>query len=242
MKENPLATSIYRPSIFAAPFKKEGDGSAVELLSVAEQEDLMAVSRMICVRSNTVLYSEGSEARFVYNIVDGAAETFQILAGGERKITAFLFPKDLAGLSESGLYVSTAQSLTSVVAYQIPIDALEAILDRNARLDISLLYKLCHELRCAQQHALTVSKNDATARMATFLLWIDRAYTPATRTPGNLTLPMARHDIADYVGLTVESVSRALHSLEMQRAIQRKTSREIALLDTAKLESISKGN
>jgi CRP/FNR family transcriptional regulator, anaerobic regulatory protein len=175
-KEN--EDSAYRPSIFAAPFRRDGDGSAIELLSVAEQEALIEVSQLVSARRNIVLYPVGGEARFVYNVVSGVAETYQLLPNGERRITAFLFPRDLMGLSENGVYVSTAQALTPLVAYRIPVEALEAILERNPKLDIGLLCKLCHELRRSQHHAITVSKNDAAARLASFLLWIDRAYVP----------------------------------------------------------------
>ncbi|GAB5098002.1 Crp/Fnr family transcriptional regulator [Caballeronia sp. HLA56] len=199
----------------------------------------MEVSRLVSVRRNIVLYPEGGEARFVYNVVSGVAETYQLLSSGERRITAFLFPRDLIGLSENGVYVSTAQALTPLVAYRIPVEALEAILERNPRLDIGLLCKLCHELRRSQHHAITISKNDAAARLASFLLWIDRAYAPPARTAGELILPMARHDIADYVGLSVESVSRALRYLEAQGAIRRKGPRLIALLDAGMLGKLA---
>lgn len=199
----------------------------------------MEVSRLVSIRRNTVLYPEGGEARFVYNVVSGVAETYQLVSNGERRITAFLFPRDLIGLSENGVYVSTAQALTPLVAYRIPVEALEAILERNPRLDIGLLCKLCHELRRSQHHAITISKNDAAARLASFLLWIDRAYVPPTRRIGELILPMARHDIADYVGLSVESVSRALHHLEAQGAIRRHGPRLITLLDPAQLAKLA---
>jgi len=186
-----------------------------------------------------VLYPEGGEARFVYNVVSGVAETYQLLANGEKRITAFLFPRDIMGLSENGTYVATAQSLTAVTAFRIPFDALEAILERDPSLDIGLLCKLCHELRRSQHHAITVSKNEAPARLASFLLWIDHAYAPPGRIAGELNLPMARHDIADYVGLSVESVSRALQVLETQGMIRRKGPRFITVLDAAKLRKLA---
>lgn len=239
MKDEPSQPPRYRPSIFAAPFQKHGDGTAIELLSVAEQDALIDVSRLISIRRRTVLYPEGGEARFVYNIVSGVAETYQVLANGDKRITAFLFPRDVMGLSVNGAYVATAQSLTPVIAYRIPVDALEAILERDPHLDIGLLCKLCHELRRTQHHAITVSKNEAPARLASFLLWIQHAYTDPGRADGEVMLPMARHDIADYVGLSVESVSRALHFLEAQGVIRRKGPRFIELLDCAKLRKLA---
>ncbi|WP_144156219.1 Crp/Fnr family transcriptional regulator [Paraburkholderia sp. BCC1885] len=239
MNEELIETPRYRPSIYAAPFRKDGDGAEVELLSKSEQDSLLEVSQLVSVRRHTVLYPEGGEARFVYNVVSGVAETYQLLANGEKRITAFLFPRDIMGLSENGTYVATAQSLTAVTAFRIPFDALEAILERDPSLDIGLLCKLCHELRRSQHHAITVSKNEAPARLASFLLWIDHAYAPPGRIAGELNLPMARHDIADYVGLSVESVSRALQVLETQGMIRRKGPRFITVLDAAKLRKLA---
>ncbi|WP_438396300.1 Crp/Fnr family transcriptional regulator [Caballeronia sp. DA-9] len=239
MKDELADVAPYRPSIYAAPFRKDGDGMEVELLSRSEQDALMEVSQLISVRRHTVLYPEGGEARFVYNVVSGVAQTYQLQANGDKRITAFLFPRDLIGLSENGAYVATAQSLTPVTAFRIPFDALQAILERDPGLDIGLLCKLCHELRRSQHHAITVARNDAPARLASFLLWIEHAYAPPGRLAGELILPMTRHDIADYVGLTVESVSRALHALEAQGVIRRKGPRFITLLDTTKLRKLA---
>lgn len=229
----------YRPSIFAAPFQKGGDGSAVELLSVAEQEALIAVSQLVSVRRHTLLYTEGSEARFVYNVVSGVAQTYQLLPNGDRHVTAFLFARDLLGLSVDGRYVATARSLTPIVAYRIPVEALEAILERDPRLDIGLLCKLCHELRASQYHTMTLSKHEASARVASFVLWLERVHVDPTCLGGELTLPMSRQDMADYIGLSVESVSRALHFLEAEGAVRRKGPRSIVLLDAAKLHKLA---
>jgi CRP/FNR family transcriptional regulator, anaerobic regulatory protein len=239
MTDDSIPAQGFRPSIFATPFQRSGDGAAVELLSVAEQDELIGISRLINVRRHTVLYPEGGEALFVYNIVSGVAETYQLQPNGDKRITSFLFPRDLMGLSENGSYVATAQSLTPVSAYKIPVDALAAILLRDPRLDINLLCKLCHELRRSQHHTISVSKNDGPSMLANFLIWIERAYTEPHRPAGELMLPMTRHHVADYLGLSVESVSRALHSLESQGAILRNGPRFIKVLDAGKLRRLA---
>lgn len=229
----------YRPSIYAAPFQKGGDGTAIELLSVAEQDALMAISQLVSVRRNALMYAEGGEARFVYNVISGVAKTFQSQPNGDRRITAFLFPRDLLGLSVDGRYVSSAQALTPLIAYRIPVEGLEAILERDPRLDIGLLCKLCHELRASQRHTITVAKHEAAARLAAFLLWVEHAAASPDGFAGEFVLPMGRRDMADYLGLSVETVSRALNALETERAIARKGPRWITLLDRAKLRELA---
>jgi len=230
--------SKYRPSILAAPFVKNTHGDVVELLSTLEQESLAQIGQLMRIRRHTTLYAEGGEARFVYNIIEGVVGTYHLLPGGERSVTAFLFPGDLLGMSENGHYVATAQTISQVVAYRITIADLEAILQRDPQLDIGLLTKLCHDIRGAHRHTVDISKNDAPSRVGSFLLWI--AGIPGVkRTDGNLELPMAWHEIADYLGLSTESVSRALQRLESKGAISRSRPRVISILDNATLARIA---
>ncbi len=224
----PPRPPLPKPSIRAVPFIRRGDGQAIEMLTPAEQAALLRIAKPVEVRRNTVLYAEGGESRFVYNIVSGVVETYHLLADGGRRVTAFLFPSDLLGLSENGQYVATAQALTPVVAYKLPIDALEQLIRRDPRLDAELLCKLCHELRQSEWHGIIASQRDARIRVAGFVLWMHRNQPAAADT---VALPMTRHDIADYLGLTVESVSRALQSLEAGRLLRRLGPRLLRLSD-----------
>ncbi|MEI7298519.1 helix-turn-helix domain-containing protein [Paraburkholderia tropica] len=154
-------------------------------------------------------------------------------------MTAFLFPHDLIGLSSDGFYVSTAKALTALSVFRIPISSLKAILERDPRLDLSLLCKLCHELRHAQYHAIMVSKRDASVRVARFLLWIQQANFDQVGDRSTIILPMSRQEIADYVGLSIEAVSRGLHFLEEEGAVARDGPRLIVVKDAAKLRSLA---
>ena len=228
-----------RPSIFAAPFENNGDGRAVELLSAAEQDALMQVSELVEMPRNSLIYSEREASRFVYNIVAGVAETYRLEPEGEKCVTAFLFPHDLIGLSADGSYVSTAKALTPLSVFRIPISSLKAILERDPRLDLGLLCKLCHELRHSQYHAIMVSKRDASVRVARFLLWIQQANFDQVGDRSAIILPMSRQEIADYVGLSIEAVSRGLHFLEGEGVVARDGPRLISIKDPAKLRLLA---
>ncbi len=232
---NDTTSSGLRPSIFAVPFERGEDGRAMELLSVSEQDALMAVSPLVSVQRNGALYSEGEDANFIYNLVEGVAETYRLHADGEKRITAFLFPRDLLGLSANGAYVASARAITTLSAFRIPVGQLRTILKGNPALDISLVCKLCHELRSAQYHSMTVSKRDASVRLASFLLWMDQATAGPAGDVAALALPMSRHDIADYLGLSVEAVSRAFNALESKGLIKREGTRAVSLLERKKL-------
>ncbi|MGI4982503.1 MAG: Crp/Fnr family transcriptional regulator [Janthinobacterium lividum] len=230
------ASSQIRPSIVASSFEKSPQQATRELLTEQAQHTLAGISELIRLPARQVLYRQGERADVVYNIVSGTVLTYELLVNGHRHITAFLFPNDLLGLSVHGAYIATAETLNPVVAYRIPIDALRETLTHDPTLSVGLVLKLCHDLRDAQHHAITLAENSAHARVAGFLLWLK----DALKIPdAPLSLPMARQDIADYLGLSVESISRALHLLESEAAILRVGPRLIRLLDTDKLASYS---
>lgn len=234
----PMESSRYRPSILATPFVRGGHGQVLELLSSAEQDALARIAQLMRIKKRTTLYPEGGDARFVYNVIEGVVGTYHLLPGGERLVTAFLFPGDLLGMSENGKYVATAQTISQVVAYRIAIPDLESVLQRDPRLDIGLLTKLCDDIRSAYRHTVDVSKNDASSRVGAFLLWI--ADIPGVQgLNGNLELPMAWYEIADYLALSTESVSRALQRLETTGIIRRSRPRAISILDHAALVRVA---
>jgi CRP/FNR family transcriptional regulator, anaerobic regulatory protein len=227
------------PSIFAKPFARSTDKGSVQLLTEEEQAALIEISRVVEFRRNTVIYPEGGRAHFVYNIISGVAETYYLLPAGERRVSSFLFASDLLGLSENGEYVATAQALTPVVAYKMPCEALGQLVRRDPKLDVALLCKLCHELRQSERHTITTGQHDARGRVAGFILWLWRSEVVVLAKENSVTLPMLRHDIADYLALTPESVSRALLQLETGRLVQRRGPRALELLDVPGLQRMA---
>ncbi|MCB8877398.1 Crp/Fnr family transcriptional regulator [Acidisoma silvae] len=223
------------PSIFAKPFARSTDPGVVQLLTEDEQAALIAISRVVEFRRHTVIYPEGGRSRFVYNVISGVAETYCLLPDGERRVSSFLFPSDLLGLSENGEYVATAQALTPLTAYKMPFEDLARLVRRDPDLDVVFLCKLCHELRQAERHTVTAIHNDARARVAGFILWLWRSEVTALTDDTTVTLPMLRHDIADYLGLSTEAISRALHQLETGGLIQRRGPRALQLLNIQEL-------
>lgn len=227
------------PSIFAKPFARPTDRESIQILSKEEQIKIVEISQIVEMRRNTVIYPEGGQADFVYNIVSGVVETYNLLPNGERRITSFLFQSDLLGLSESGKYAGTAQAVTAIIAYKMPYNTLEELMRRDPKIDVVLLCKLCHELRRSERHMITVSRRDARARVASFILWLWRSEVSSFTNDTVVKFPMLRHDIADYLGITKESVSRTLLQLETDRLIQREGPRALRLLDIPRLQQIA---
>ena len=237
---------IAQPSIVVTPFEERTAATAWQVLDEGARERLKAISQIITLAPHALLYAKDGEAEFVYNIIEGGVATYEHDFDGRRYISAFLFPSDLVGLSENGRYVGSAETLTPFRAYKIPIQGLAQTLKEDSRVTVGLLLKVCHDRRDSQRHAFVLSHYAAHRRLASFFLWLSDALALRTADAHRIvlqvetiTLPMSRRDIADYLGLSVESISRALQLLEADGAIRRNGARTIDILDRAALQALS---
>ncbi len=225
------------PSISASTFGRSFNRSPSELLSPAQSERLARCSKLVRIRKGAIIFGEGQVSHSIFNLVQGMVETYHVRGNGQRRVTAFMFPNDLFGLSENGRYCMTAQAVTAVVAYRIPLVQLTQLMHNDPSLQLHLLCMACHEIRESQQHVLQIGHNEARARIAAFLLMLARRNHEVSHAEESLPakfqvdLPMSRSDIADYSALTVESVSRALHALEELQLIRRVSAQRIVILD-----------
>lgn len=164
-------------------------------------------------------------------------KTSRRLPQGRRTITAFLFPHDLVGLAQEGRYVNTAVALTPLTVYRMPVVGLERLLRRNPELEYHFLCKVCHELREAQRHAIALGRKDAAGKLAMFFHMLEHR-RPADLRDGQLRLAMSRSDIADYMALSLESVSRTFRALQRDKIIAVKDRRYVRILDRARFEAL----
>jgi CRP-like cAMP-binding protein len=159
-----------------------------------------------------VVYREGASSDWVFIVASGVLKAYRDLPSGKRRIMAFLFPDDLFGLSEGHHYVNTVQTITPVTLYRFPTDTLLGALRRDPDLEFQFLCKLTHELRKSQRHTVIVSRRDAPGRLTMFLRMLEQHADP--RQDSRIDIPMSRSDTANYLGLSLEAVSRACRSLE----------------------------
>ena len=173
---------------------------------------------------NVEIYGENEPAEFVYKVVSGTVRTYKVLADGRRQIGAFYLPGDVFGLESGDEHSFSAESVTDSKVLVIKRSALVALAGRDNDVSRKLWDLTSCELRRVQDHIMLLVKT-AQERVVGFLLEM------AERIPsGNLVeLPMSRQDIADYLGLTIETVSRTLTQLENVAAIELPTSRRIVL-------------
>src|SRR4249919_3262543 len=183
---------------------------------------------------NAEIYGENEPAEYLYKLVSGSVRTSKILNDGRRQISAFYLPGDVFGLEISGEHALSAEAITDVEILLVKRSAIEALAARDTDVARQLWAVTGRELQRMQEHILLLIKT-AQERVAGFLLEMAMRIKSTTE----IELPMSRQDIADYLGLTIETVSRTLTILENSAAIQLPTSRRIVLCNRAALRRLN---
>ena len=197
----------------APPVSKEPPADHVELMGA-----LMPFAR------NSEIYGENEPADYLYKVVSGTVRTYKVLVDGRRQIGAFYLPGDIFGLETGDDHTFSAEAITDCKIVVIKRSAVVALAARDNDVARQMWALTARELQRAQDHILVLIKS-AQERVAGFLLEMaDRAAGA-----GTIELPMSRQDIADYLGLTIETISRTLTQLEKSAAIAVPTSRRIVV-------------
>ncbi len=183
---------------------------------------------------NAEIYGEGEPADYLYKVVSGTVRTYRVLADGRRQIGSFYLPGDIFGLENGDEHTFSAEAISDSKVLVIKRSALIALAARDNDVARQLWNLTGRELRRVQDHILLLIKT-AQERVVGFLLEMAER-----RSSGNaVELPMSRQDIADYLGLTIETVSRTFTSLENAAAIEVPTSRRIVLRNRLALSRLS---
>jgi CRP/FNR family nitrogen fixation transcriptional regulator len=168
------------------------------------------------------IFGEGESADFIYKVVSGAVRCFRVLADGRRQISDFYLPGDVLGVEAGAERSATAEAITDTVLLVARRSSLMADgLDQGQRLWRLAIF----ELQRSREHALTLGRRAAGERVASFLMDL----AERTGADETLELPMSRQDMADYLGLTIETVSRTLTQLQAQRLIELSSCRHVRL-------------
>lgn len=176
---------------------------------------------------NEEIYGEGEPATCTYRVLSGVVRTCRILADGRRQIAEFFLPGDVFGLQAGEDHSTSAEAVSDCEVVAIR----RSQLSERAMTDASTGQKLwaltLHHLRRSEDHMLVLGRKGASERLAWFLMDMsDRI--PAPRT---VELPMSRQDIADFLGLTIETVSRTMTQLQDDSLIELSSCRTIVLRD-----------
>jgi CRP/FNR family transcriptional regulator, anaerobic regulatory protein len=200
---------------------------------------LMAISSLQKKAPGETLFAEGDDADSVYEVVRGMLRLYKLLPDGRRLITGFLSAGHLIGLAPEGICVYTAEAITEVTVCRYTRTAFERLIDEVPGMAKRLLAVASQELCAAQNQMLLLGRKSATERVASFLLLM--ADRQGSEGVDAVDVPMTRSDIADYLGLTIETVSRTLTKLKQDGLIVLWTSARIEIRDREQLEELAAG-
>lgn len=222
----------------ACAVRNEGICAALDRVEIV---DLDAIASRVLLEPGQALFYESDPAAFVFSVTTGCLRLSKLLADGRRQVTGFLFPGDLLGLTFGERFAYTAEAILPSALCRFPTEKLRALFDAYPRLEARLLAAACNEIVAAQDHLMLLGRMTARERLLSFLLMMSRRATGRGEPASPVRLPMVRADVADYLGLTVEHVSRTMHALADEGLIRLDAANEISLLDPGRIEAVVLG-
>jgi CRP-like cAMP-binding protein len=191
------------------------------------------------VQQGQTVYVPDAPARFTYVVVEGALCRFRVLPGGRRRVSQFLFPGDGFGYGMVRYRRDTVQALTDAKVTSAAIVTLEAAAKSDERLSQLLFNAAARATALVEEQSIGLRGRTVTEQVALFLLEMDARIS----TRGEINLPMRRNHIADYFGLTFETVSRTLSAFHRAKIIEyrdnEKVHRRIFIRDKQRLRLLA---
>ena len=212
---------------------------------VLECDDLAAMRRIgwsIRLGAGQPLFHEGDPATRVFTLTHGALKLYKLLPDGRRQVTGFMLPGDFLGITVDDDYAFTVEALTESKLCWFPRQRFGEFVETHSDLERGLYRLAAHELAAAQAQMVLLGRKTAEERVASFFVGLlERAERISGDAEPMIDLPMSRLDIADYLGLTKETVSRVLALLKNKRAIRLAALTRVQILDREALEAIAAG-
>lgn len=195
----------------------------------------------VAIAPHRLIFVETDPAKNVFNLTDGVVKIYKMMVDGRRQVTGFLFPGDFLGLVQNESYAYTAETVTEAKLCQFPRSKLEALLDELPNLEQRLLGMTSHELAAAQDQMILLGRKSARERVASFLLMLSKAAERQGDRDNPIHIPMPRTDVADYLGLTTETISRTLTQFNVQGLIHLMNDKQVYLVDPSALFKVAAG-
>lgn len=237
-------TSIAEPGRYGSPCTtcQVRETAFCGVLSDSELDRLNAISGQFRYKPPQVIVFEGDDAAHIFNVQRGVVRLTKMLSNGRRQITGFLFPGDFIGLATRDQYAYSAEAVTDVELCRFPRNRFVALLADLPELEHRLLSMAADDLASAQEQMVLLGRKTARERLVSFLLRMAGQMERRGLASDTVDLPMARADIADYLGLTIETVSRTLTKLVKEGLIALPAAQSAVLVQRAALEAIDSGD
>jgi CRP/FNR family transcriptional regulator len=214
---------------------------AVNIRPMGSFEQSLAQASLRRVEAKEFVFAEGDPITHLFRVETGAIALYKILSDGRRQIVGFAYPGDLIGLGTQGEHVMNAQAIKPTRLRCLPITSLHHSAAKDPTLGFKLYEALSRELAATRDLMLTTGQRSATERVVSFLLAFSRRNERNGQDPCYFELPMTRADIGDFLGLTIETVSRTFSKLKTLGLIELPHSNRVKLIDINELESLADG-
>lgn len=203
----------------------------VPAAGITELMDRVGV-RMTYAR-NEEIYGQGDDVEFLYRVVSGSVRTIRLTSDGRRQVGDFYYPGDLFGLETGPDHRFSAEALTDCIVLVVKRSSVRAAAG-DAALDRAILGATHRELDRAQSHLLLLGRKTAQEKVAAFLLSLAERVGDES-----VELAMGRQDMADYLGLTIETVSRMLSQLQAASVVEFPAARRFRVCKWDRLEELA---
>lgn len=210
-------------------------------LDASALDDISADSQRFLLSAKSLLFREGDPASRAYSIVEGVVKLSRLLPDGRQQVVGFRFAGDVLGYAAGKAYPFDAETLTPGRFCRIERPRLDALLRLYPQMERRMLDLCLGELSHTQDQLVTVGRRSAEARVASFLLGLAEAYRQRGPLPADLAMPMTRGDIGDFLGLTLETVSRSFAAFKRQKLITEPRHQAVRLLNPQALLRLTEG-
>ena len=210
-------------------------------VDAAVLDDFSADSQRFRLPAKSTVFREGDPATRAYSLVEGVVKLSRLLADGKQQVVGFRFAGDVLGYGAGKAYPFDAELLTDGHLCRIERSRLETLMRLYPQLERRLLHLCLTELSNTQDQLVTIGRRSAESRVASFLLGLAEAYRLRGPLPEDLPMPMTRSDIGDFLGLTLETVSRSFAAFKRQKLIAEPGQHRLRILDAQALRRLTDG-
>jgi len=215
--------------------------TAVNTRAMGGFERTLAQASLRRVEAKEFVFAEGDPITHVFRVETGAVALYKILVDGRRQVVGFAYPGDLLGLGAHGQHVMNAQAIKPTRLRCLAMATLTQSAAKDPTFGFKLYEALGRELAATRDLMLTTGQRSATERVVSFLLAFSHRSQRNGQNPTEFELPMTRADIGDFLGLTIETVSRTFTKLKTLGLIELPQSNRVKLVDIDELESLASG-
>lgn len=214
------------------------DSAVCGVLKQSELRDFRHLGCNLALGKGECLFREGEPVLSVFTVTEGVLKSYRLLPDGRRQVVGFHYPGDFIGGDFDGEHGLSAEALEPARVCAFPVRRFDDFVEDHAPMERELYLAAARQLADSRDQMVLLGRMTATERLASFIL----ALSERRKREDVVDLPMGRSDIADYLGLTKETVSRVLADLKSWRLIRLEAIDRVQILDRPRLEWIAAGS